>query len=852
LTKFAYDTSGALTSVTNALNQVVNVNKHLPGGLPQTIVNANGVTTNLTYDARQRLLSTAMATSAGVLTTSYSYDGAGNLVTVTQPDGSSITNSYDASHRLIGVADKLGNRVAYGLDAFGDRIQTTVLDPSANSRLTRSGTFDALGRLVQAIGGANQLTTFSYDSDGNRLTVTDPLSHTTQQSFDALNRPIKGTNAANGITSMGYDSHDRITSIVDPNSASTSYIYDGFGEAIQQVSPTAGTMVYHYDSGGNLSQTVDGRGVVANYTYDALDREVSVIYPGNSAENVAYTYDEASHGFGVGRLTSIADAAGALSRAYDERGNLLSEMRTSGAATLATTYSYDAASRTASITYPSQWSVTYTRDTMGRITAVNAQAPGGKATQSIVSAVGYQPFGAVNALTYGNGIAETRSFDLDYRLKSITDIVQKLTYSYDAAGNVLGVSDGLNPPNNQIAGYDALNRLTSASGSYGGLNYSYDANGNRLSDTSSTTSDGLGSVTSLTYNQGGRLATASNAQQQLTEYSYDAFGHRLVKVGAVTATTIYQYSRGGQLLEEADGQGHPQVDYVYMDSRPIATIQASNNQVYFLHSDRLDAPQMATDGAQAIAWSTSYQPFGQISSAPTAITEDLRLPGQESDIETGLYHNGFRDYVPGWGRYQASDPIGLAGGLNGYAYVGSNPLRYADPFGLCPPPDVSAPGPTPSADPTTSALLAQLQSLNPGDWGQFALGTWDSAVSTLADSLNEVGEGLAGDALAAAQDLANLQKLALGAAGVVLNGLAIAVDVGQSLSGQKLATLAADLIAGGVAIGVGVLLAPAVAVGGATAVVIGTGVAVIGAAVNWAIGAGVKNILLGGNRATLY
>ena len=82
-----------------------------------------------------------------------------------------------------------------------------------------------------------------------------------------------------------------------------------------------------------------------------------------------------------------------------------------------------------------------------------------------------------------------------------------------------------------------------------------------------------------------------------------------------------------------------------------------------------------------MVWTTQTYPFGKQRYSGN-IEFNLRYPGQYFDEETGLHYNGHRYYDPNTGRYITSDPIGLAGGINTYAYVGNDPLGSVDPLGL--------------------------------------------------------------------------------------------------------------------------------------------------------------------------
>lgn len=104
-------------------------------------------------------------------------------------------------------------------------------------------------------------------------------------------------------------------------------------------------------------------------------------------------------------------------------------------------------------------------------------------------------------------------------------------------------------------------------------------------------------------------------------------------------------------------------------------------ETYYYHNDHLGTPQVLTDQNQDVVWHGEYDPFGGVTKTVATVAQNLRFPGQYLDQETGLHYNYFRTYDPQIGRYLESDPIGLLGGANLYAYVGNDPISFIDPEG---------------------------------------------------------------------------------------------------------------------------------------------------------------------------
>jgi RHS repeat-associated protein len=461
---------------------------------------------------------------------------------------------------------------------------------------------------------------------------------------------------------------------------------------------------------GNLKTRTDARGVTVTYQYDAGNRLTRIFY---GDQTVTLTWNSCANG--VGRLCSVADGSGTTSYTYDAQGRVLTKTQTIGSVVLRVGYGYTDG-RLTRVTLPSGQVVSYGWSD-GRLASVGVNG----AAQ--LTGIAWQPFGPVAGWTWGNGQAMVRRFDAAGRLKSFSfgsnasGSPDTRGLAFDAAGRIVALVDGLDVSFDQYHGYDNLDRLTSSrltSAALTTYGYTYDLAGNRVSRTlngssttygTATTSnrlmslsggqgaaytyDAAGNVTgdgsrSFTYDNAGRRVRATFGSVTST-FAYNALGQRVMKSGP-GGTTLYAYDEQGQLLGEYDGSGNPSQETVWLLDVPVLTLRGG--AVFYVQADHLNTPRrISRPSDNKPVWLWESEPFGngQPDQNPAGLGNfvyNLRMPGQVYDQETGQFYNYYCDYDPGTGRYGESDPIGLRGGVNTYAFVGNNPTKYSDPRGL--------------------------------------------------------------------------------------------------------------------------------------------------------------------------
>ncbi len=745
-TTTAYNPDGSKTTVTQAGGTGATVTPRVmtygyDANSDQTSVqDARGFTTTTTYTADDL---PALVTDPLGNATLTCYDGAGQAAQTVPPVGvaagsltvASCPSSYPSGygHRLAADA------TTYTFDGAGNQVSVTSPAPAGQTGSeTTTATYDGNGNLLTTTapptsggpGAANQVTTNTYNSVGKLATETVGAGTSAALTYSFCYDPSGDQTAvvspdgnASGTAACQTSSPWAVDPGAFPTQAGyqTTDSYDSAGELVSTTSPataaasSGGTTTDTYDPAGNKLTVTDPKGITTSWAYTPASLQASVSYSGSAAHAVAYGYDA------NGMRVAMTDATGSSSYTYDPFGEPASV--TNGAGQV-TGYGFNADGQVASITYPlpstATWAtsdkVSYSYDNADRLASVTdfnghqitiGDTADGLANSAALGASGdtvatsYDPTGSPASISLKNASSTLQSFTYSYapsgNILSESDLPSSsqspAAYAYDSTGRVISMTPGTGLALNYS--FDQSGNLTSlpagATGSYdkagellsatvGGIttSYTYNADGQQLAATQGGTTVAAG-----TWNGAGQLAAFNDSAAAMTAAVYDGDGLR-----AATTTT----PAGGT----ASTQGYvwnttTQIPQLIMDSTrayiyagggtPAEQVSLASGTAVYLVADLLGSVRGTVSSAGALTASTNYDAWGnpETTGGLTAVTP-FGFAGGYTDPD-GLIYLINRYYNPGTGQFISVDPA-IAQTLAAYAYAGGNPIADKDPNGL--------------------------------------------------------------------------------------------------------------------------------------------------------------------------
>ena len=630
----------------------------------------------------------------GAETTSYGYDGAGRLVTETDPSGRVRTKTYNTQGLV--AAERFGTEEA----------------------LESSFTYDRGGFLRTLTRGGAQWT-FRHGPRGElqRVELPDGLGNFTYE-YDALLRLTQVTPPAGG------------------GAAPQTFGYDSFNRQLRR---TRGTSVWSTTWQGGLSTTSDPNGDVVERLLDGRGRITRERFrpglgsrPFNDLTGVDYAYDGLDQLLAAQESRVSADVSNVYG--YDSRSRLVSILRGGESVT----YTYTPSGQKQTVTSRSG-TVRYEYDGQARVRLIES-SQGPRVT------VGWEPGGLLSEVS-GNGVVEQYAYWGHGLIRSISSSwtaapagSMRYEYDYDARGNRMEeryTSPGSTVPEVTEYGYDAADRLTGVRYPSGETEfYALAGDGSRLEERHAQAFRGglgpqaMASATNLTkhwrysYDTAGGLARIDDVltggvEAQITtnaagrvvaemrggtteQYGWDAGGRlawvrRMTEEEDVEASYTYGFD-GLRRTRAVAGVGTRYVwgaNEEFLEEGPAAGPGQLYAQAGFgavaAGGQRLlrDALGSVVGRVGATAKLSRYGAWGALrqGDAPDSQGPTLAYAGQHFDSDVGLSYAQQRWYSTDIGRFLSEDPVGAMGylstptELNPWLYGRGNPMTFMDPAG---------------------------------------------------------------------------------------------------------------------------------------------------------------------------
>lgn len=590
--------------------------------------------------------------------------------------------------------------------------------------------YDAVGKLVETIDPAQNVTKMDYDIRGNRTWMSDPNMGDWTYTYNALGELKKQKDPRDYEVTIEYDALGRMTertsALVGASQSETTATWEYYDVTAQttefawlgalrssKLVDGAGHLqhrqLHYYDPLGRpetILSRVDQKWYYTVTKYDALSRPRHLYHywkPGHEDDDEEAPGVQPPQGWESFRQTQHYNARGSVSKITDQFNHVWWEEGT-----------YDSHGRIRGFDFAgslAQTDRTYHPQT-GALTAIQTIH-----TTGTLQHLGFA-FDRVGNLTgrwqqWAGGLSETFTYDALNRLHTSQVSGQALqNVTYDAIGNIqtkTGVGSYV---------YSGINAGPHAVTGAGDYSYTYDANGNRASQSKA------GSPESWTYSW-----TSANLPKRLTrqqaglpddwlEFTYDANHGRITQVNHASEQFYRQkkiYVGGLLEQEEKETFNGQSFQWELRQTRifiqtPVGIIgswtKAPGGETardYFLkdHLGSITAvcrfAPAATGTAMELTLVEEYDfgpwgerrdaaTWGDLASAPASYATDRGYTGHEMLAMAGLVHMNGRLYDPVIGRMISADPFvpepGDLQSYNRYTYVNNNPLSYTDPSGF--------------------------------------------------------------------------------------------------------------------------------------------------------------------------